>query len=693
MKYLNDKRDTNFLTSSHQKTTNTMVPSVLLAVPALLMNVLGDCNITRPCSKDWNCGSAPISVLTDTRGYSGCNNITGQCVCDADGYDPNSCLPDNNGCTMCQASISNSDLTNYPGYIASGSFYYCFNEMNNNQYNYHSMQNEIRAIGVYEGSSDHTQSATITLDLKTCSSDSDVSTPLILLLSSYEAVDWIITSNDQNIVNNLQINTIQALSYKHQTTTVTVLDGINVVDGAEVLYPHSSAWESGYGYGPGRTAKMIYRAPSILGDYIYSFIGTYQATNIEVCVGDQNRPTQPYTGLINIPTISPTYAPSDNPTGPSLSPTTIPTIIPTDLPTEDPTKVTGAPSVSSLAPSSTPSESPSFAPSSPSIATAPIADGRVNDAMTNINITLLVSTNNVNITEIEQYIIDTLTNTLSANNNGVNVLELDIVTKENKDGSLDIIVMIDALDSDDMDQKDIEKDVQDGFNGQDSEINVRVIPSVQTTMGFEDEKSDSGIFDFQNETMTYLLLGIIALLVIFIFCILFWVRHKLKKKKETDEIDMDIQLGRIASVSSNMSMDTNASPQSLPSMAALPGTTIIGEGNVIEKEAMNIVWNKQTTTSMNADAMVMAGIVSDGNDNKETGTDDYEAMYDTQIMTPKGDLDENRNFDGVKEGYGILGHKSTNSESMYNTGDVNNDDAFPTQGVSPRGNNLSMFQE
>ena len=406
-----------------------MVARVLplfLNVAISIIDLSADCIVTNTCSEDWNCGSAPRSVLTDTRGASQCNTTIGQCECDVDGYNVNSCLPDNNGCTMCQASISSSDLINYPGWISGGSFYYCFNQMN--IYNYHSVQNEIRAIGVYEASSDHTQSAPITINLKTCSPDLHVSKPLILLLSSYEAVDWTITTNDQILINNLQINYIQALSYKYQTTTVSVSNNLNLLNGYDIVYPHSTHWDGGYGYGNDqggeRTAKMIYQAPSILGDYVYSFIGQYRATVIHVCVGNQNRPRNPYYGLVyksspnttgNTDTPSTTMKPSQSPSeyttiSPSNSPTQHPfhtttntTIIATKQPSQSPSAQLILPTQDTTISSS---NSPTMLPyqAATNTTTTPLTSDPINQLFTSIepSMTVIIDTNqatNTNITE------------------------------------------------------------------------------------------------------------------------------------------------------------------------------------------------------------------------------------------------------------------------------------------------------
>ena len=207
---------------------------------------------------------------------------------------------------------------------------YCFNQMTE----YNSFQNEIRVIGVYEASSDHTKQYPININLQTCS-NSIISKPLILFLNSYEAVNWSISSNDQEIIDNLQINTIQALAYKYSSTSISVDNDLTVLNGYSVSNPYDASliWNGARGYGDdnggGKTAPMLYKIPAVFGDFAYSFIGQYKTSTINVCVGDQNRTVSSYDGLV--------YVTSQPTSDPSVYPTTDPTDDPTTDPTNDPT--------------------------------------------------------------------------------------------------------------------------------------------------------------------------------------------------------------------------------------------------------------------------------------------------------------------------------------------------------------------
>mmetsp|Transcript_28954 Transcript_28954/g.47406 ORF Transcript_28954/g.47406 Transcript_28954/m.47406 type:complete len:436 (+) Transcript_28954:54-1361(+) len=274
-----------------------------------------------------------------------CNASTNRCECHMDGYKPTTCLPDVNGCTMCQVDRSLSSFSSaYPGFIpydsGGDSMYYCFNQI----FDYSSFRREIRAVGVYEPASSQ-----IAVNLRVCTDAPDLSKPVVLLLTSYDPVQWVISSADQYVLDNLDLERIEALAYYYADTSVRVQDELNPNATTEIAvkYPHGGEWNSGYGHGSdsggGTTAKMLYYTYSVLGDFAYSFIGEYRASAIDVCVGDQNvamLDAAAYTGIV-APTRSPTASPTSEPTqGPTTTVPTESSVSPIGAPTAEPTVAT-----------------------------------------------------------------------------------------------------------------------------------------------------------------------------------------------------------------------------------------------------------------------------------------------------------------------------------------------------------------
>eukprot|EP01084_Bolivina_argentea_P137665 242449_1 len=108
----------------------------------------------------------------------------------------------------------------YPGYIAYN-MYHCFNTIND----YNTFLNEIRVVGVYESTLGDTRNhvgGAININLQTCSGQQNLEKPLILLLTSHEAVQWSISSNDKYVTDNPHIDTIHILSYYENNTTISL---------------------------------------------------------------------------------------------------------------------------------------------------------------------------------------------------------------------------------------------------------------------------------------------------------------------------------------------------------------------------------------------------------------------------------------------------------------------------------------
>ena len=182
------------------------------------------------------------------------------------------------------------------------------------QYNvkYSSYTNEIRVIGVYTAGSifENPQPTIINLNIKTCA-NSVISKPLILLLSSYDTINWIISSDDQTVIDNLVINTIEVVAYKFENTTITVSSNLSVTGNVTVTPTNMSPFKYGYGEdsGGGDTAQQLYTVPQVFGDYAYSFLGAYNTDYMDVCVGDQGIATYPYAGTVYEASPTPTKNP------------------------------------------------------------------------------------------------------------------------------------------------------------------------------------------------------------------------------------------------------------------------------------------------------------------------------------------------------------------------------------------------
>ena len=70
--------------------------------------------------------------------------------------------------------------------------------------------------------------------------NSVISKPIVLILSSYDAAGWVISSDDQNVIDNAQINAVDALSYEYTRTTVSVSDNLTLLGKASVIDPYES---------------------------------------------------------------------------------------------------------------------------------------------------------------------------------------------------------------------------------------------------------------------------------------------------------------------------------------------------------------------------------------------------------------------------------------------------------------------
>jgi len=211
-------------------------------------------------------------------------------------YDRN-CRPDVNGCSIRNVTAASfSEENNYPGYVKDSNIsYYCFNQY----LNYDAFENEIRVVGIYQSYLDQT----VTINLKSLQ-DTPITKPVILLLTSEKSVNWFISS----CIDNLEINTIQAISSEYINTTISfnVTNNITILNGYSVISPREYydvtpqsignysfyGLETSMGYGndmvTGQTADMLYEIPSIHGDFAYSFIGSYETSSVDVYIGNQN---------------------------------------------------------------------------------------------------------------------------------------------------------------------------------------------------------------------------------------------------------------------------------------------------------------------------------------------------------------------------------------------------------------------
>ena len=81
---------------------------------------------------------------------------------------------------------------------------YCFNEENA----YDSFTNEIRVVSARESLTDQVTSA-VNLNLKTCDGS-------IISKTSYDPVNWVTSSDDQDVIDNLVIDSVQAIAYDIQ---------------------------------------------------------------------------------------------------------------------------------------------------------------------------------------------------------------------------------------------------------------------------------------------------------------------------------------------------------------------------------------------------------------------------------------------------------------------------------------------
>ena len=341
-----------------------------------------------------------------------------------------------------------------------------------------------------------------------------------------------------------------------------------------------------------------------------------------------------YYGDVNIATtdqptttVSPSIAPSENPsTNPSENPSSAPSKTPSSAPlTQPPSSL--SPTVSPIVPSN---------------------DGKADEGLSIFNVTLIISTNITNITEIESYIKNTIKNTLTVSNDP-NELEIDIITRSQEDGSLEVIVII-GLDSDNIDQADVEKDIQNGFDEDDGGIKVNVLPK----RNVQDTKST-----FDDEII-YLLSIIIGLLAAIICCLLITLYILRKKRSEKRLKEDNLEMMRVGSLSSNV---VNTSPDTNP-------------------------MTNDTAVSVASDVTIDENITINTGDDEEGGENEemYNSGAQSQIITHK----ENENR--------TKRHRAMNSEEMYDNDvmdekeTIGSDNDVVTKGMTPKQAN-EMFND
>ena len=323
-----------------------------------------------------------------------------------------------------------------------------------------------------------------------------------------------------------------------------------------------------------------------------------------------------------------------------------------------------------------PTTNPSFAPT-------------IYKELSVFNITLIIFTNITNISEIESYIKNTITNTLTVNNNNANELELDIITKTKEDGLLEVIVII-GLDSDNIDQVDIEKDIQTGFDANDGDIKVNVLPKGNV----QDKEST---FD---DRFIYLLSIIIGLLVVISCCLLvvIYIVKRKRMKKDVNKVNMDMMT--VGSLSSNESSKPDTNP--VTSDTAVSASDVTIDGNITIHTGERKGRNNEGIYDMGAHSQIitpkgqayetagdrsMIRVNSEqmyghaGMDKKETMGSDNDVI--TKGMTPNG------NDNGTK-GHRSIDLDRMNSEQMYDNQEIEenetigNDNDVITKGMTPK---------
>ena len=189
-----------------------------------------------------------------------------------------------NGC-----SISENNHEDVGWIDGESSWYHCLNdwELYENLKDY-----EIRVIGAYESTDGHSgfrqhNSGPITINLQSCHSDNnyDFSKPTLLYLSSYEPVDWIITTSDSIVESNITLAEIYVSSYYAENSSVTVSNNLEI-DSDDIKIRYSS--DTGYGECDD-TQTILEDMKSRFGNDVFSFIGAYEFDTVYACVGKQDQ--------------------------------------------------------------------------------------------------------------------------------------------------------------------------------------------------------------------------------------------------------------------------------------------------------------------------------------------------------------------------------------------------------------------
>ncbi|XP_019626211.1 PREDICTED: uncharacterized protein LOC109471363 [Branchiostoma belcheri] len=207
-------------------------------------------------------GSCPLSDITEA------SCVDGFCECSGENYQRYTCLPVVGSCeirwdssTAQAAALHDSELRKTFSCVAD----------DNNQY-------EVHVLAVYEGVGPSSETGTAEMDVKFRTGS--VSKPLVLVLSSYEPVNWVL-----HLAEDVEVHKVLLIAYDIDQSDVTVQSG-SVKEVQRVSGGTGGAPACAYGKDDGdcRTVEMLKYIGREFGP-VSSFTGRYNASGWNLKIG------------------------------------------------------------------------------------------------------------------------------------------------------------------------------------------------------------------------------------------------------------------------------------------------------------------------------------------------------------------------------------------------------------------------